>query len=133
MKQLDIVNGAMLLFRGSFINSRNELILIPKFNIYFMLDDVNNESDFKEKLCEYFSRSCCCSLPYSSDASNKKHHKENCEKFNAICGTDFTVDDMQLIYSRLGNGCNHQLAYEFVKSNFTLEVIDPRNQSEEGL
>ena len=124
MKQLEIVNNTMELFRGSFINSNNELILIPKFNIYFMLNNVNNESDFKEKMCEYFSRSCCCSLPYQTDKANDKYHKENCEKFNAICGTDSTVEDMELIYSHLGNGINHQLTYDFVKSNFNLELLN---------
>ena len=124
MKQLEIVSKTMELFRGSFINSNNELILIPKFNIYFRLDDVNSTSDFKEKLCEYFSRSCCCSLPYQTDKANKKHHKENCEKFNTICGTDFTADDMDIIYCHLGGGINHQLTYDFVKSNFNLELLN---------
>lgn len=34
MRQLKIVRKAMLLFEDSFINHNNELILIPKFNVY---------------------------------------------------------------------------------------------------
>ncbi len=128
MKQLEIVKKAMSLFKGSFINANNEIILIPKFNIYFMLDDVNNESDFKKKLCEYFSRSCCCSLVYTKSIANKKYHEENCNKFNAICGTQFTVADMEPVYTLLGNGCNHRLASEFVESNFNLDVLNAWNR-----
>ena len=130
MEQLDIVKKSMKMLKGSFINSINEIILIPKFNIYFRLDDVNNEADFKEKLCEHFSRSCCYSLPHKTDKANKNYHKKNCEIFNAICNTDFSVDDIGIIYAHLGNGCNHQLCYEFVKSNFNLEVLDARNRRE---
>lgn len=125
MKQLEIVKKAMRLCNGSFINYNNELILIPKFNVYFSLEDVSNDFQFKLKLCEYFSRECCSSIPYSSDKANTKYHQKNCEIFNALCGTCFSVLDMTLVYSRLGNGCNHSLADIFVIRGFDLDLLKP--------
>ena len=48
---------------------------------------------------------------------------ENCKRFNVICKTNFTVSDMILIYSKLGNGINRELTYEFIKSGFNLKVL----------
>lgn len=123
MKMLASVRKALTILPNSFINHNNEIILIPKFNVYTLLDDVETDEDFYIKLCEWFSRSCCCSIVYSQNKRLQKYYQENTEAFNFICGTDFTISQMDLIYQYLGNGINHTLAKEFVKSNFDLSVI----------
>ena len=40
-------------FPNAFINNSNELILIPKINLYFMLDDVSNMLEFNCKMIEW--------------------------------------------------------------------------------
>lgn len=65
MKQLECVNNLMTAFNGSFINCNNELILIPKFNVYIPLDTIETENDLKVALCERLSRDCCFALRYS--------------------------------------------------------------------
>lgn len=125
MNQLPIIQKAMCLFNGSFINRNNELIMIPKFNVYTLLNDVETETDFKVKLCEWFSRDCCCAMRYSQRWRLEEYWKNNTDIFNELCETDFSIDDMNLIYTKLGNGINRQLCKKFVESGFALKVLLP--------
>ena len=129
MNMLESVQKALKWLKGSYINHNNEIILIRKFNVYTLLDDVNTDEDFKVKLCEYFSRDCCCALRYSQQKRLNRYYQENIEAFNFICGTNFTIEQMDYIYTFLGNGVKHALAKEFVKSGFDLSVIDKYVQS----
>ena len=124
MKMLESVQKALRWFKGSYINHNNEIILIPKFNIYTLLDDVYSNEDFKVKLCEWFSRDCCCALRYSQKKRLERYWIENTDAFNYICGTDFSVEQMEYIYTYLGNGIRRDLAKKFVQSGFDLSVID---------
>ena len=129
---LESVQKALKHLHGSFINHKNEIILIPKFNVYTLLDDVETDDDFKVKLCEWFSRECCCSLRYSQYKRLKRYYQENTDAFNLICGTSFTTEQMEQIYTKLGNGIKHELAKKFVKSGFDLSVIADRSTEEGG-
>jgi hypothetical protein len=124
MKMLESVQKALKRLSGSYINHNNEIILIPKFNVYTLLDDVNTDDDFKVKLCEWFSRDCSCALRYSQQKRLNRYYQENTDAFNSICGTNFTVEQMEYIYTYLGNGIKHKLAQQFVASGFDLSVID---------
>lgn len=124
MKMLESVSKALKILPGSFINHNNEIILIPKFNVYTLLDDVETDDDFKVKLCEWFSRECCCALRYSQQKRLERYWQDNTVVFNFICGTNFTVDQMNYIYTYLGNGIKHELAKKFIKSGFDLLVIE---------
>ena len=120
---LESVQKALRRLHDSFINHNNEIILIPKFNVYTLLDDVETDDDFKVKLCEWFSRDCCCALRYSQNKRLERYYQENTDAFNFICGTNFTVEQMEYIYTYLGNGIKHELARKFVKGGFDLSVI----------
>ena len=120
---LESVQKALKRLHGSFINHNNEIILIPKFNVYILLDDVETDNDFKVKLCEWFSRDCCCALRYSQNKRLERYYQENIEAFNFICGTNFTKEQVEQIYTKLGNGIKHELTKKFVKSGFDLSVI----------
>ena len=134
MKMLESVQKALKHLHGSFINHNNEIILIPKFNVYTMLDDVQTDYDFKVKMCEWFSRDCCCALRYSQNKRLERYYQENTEAFNFISGTNFTTEQMKQIYIKLGNGIKHELAKKFVKSGFDLSVIadHPTEKGGEG-
>ncbi len=121
---LESVSKTLQYMEGSFINHNNEIIIIPKFNVYTLLDDVETDDDFKVKLCEWFSRDCCCALRYRYTKRLEKYYEDNIKFFNYICGTNFTKEDMNLIYTYLGNGIKHKLAQEFVKSGFNLLLIE---------
>lgn len=71
MQMLDSIRKTMLVFPKSYINYNNELILIPKFNVYICLDNIISDEDFYVELCEYFSRECSSALRSSSKPIKK--------------------------------------------------------------
>ena len=60
------VRNLMNVFEESFINRLNELILIPKTNLYICLDDVHNETELKYKIIEFCSRDASKAMPYKT-------------------------------------------------------------------
>lgn len=120
---LRISKKTMKVFDGSFINDNNELILVTKTNLYFRLDDVYNELDFKCKILEWCSRDACKTQPYSQQWRNNKYNDHIRRNINIILDTDFSKDDMLQIYTRLGNSCHHDLTVKFIESNYKLDLL----------
>ena len=113
----------MSIFNKSFINYINELILIPKTNLYFSLRNVENENDLKCKVLECCSRDAVKSMPYPTNRGNKRYQDDVRENINIFLNTDFTREDMELIYQMLGNGVRYDLTVEFVMSDYDLNIL----------
>lgn len=125
MSKLDsYVRHALNVFPKSFINRNNEIILQAKNNVYFRLDDVESELDFKCKMFAWVSRPIAKSL-------NKYWWPRVLLSFNEYMGTNFTKDDMYKIYDRLGNDINRYLTILFIESNYDLSLLD-RNPNVKG-
>lgn len=128
MKNKDIIVFPKLLiklmriFYDSFINYNMELIIIPKNNTYFRVDNIKTELDIKRKVLEYCSRSALKS-PYLTERSNKEFRAKVLNKINRFLETNFDDDDIELIYVKLGNGINSSLAEEFIKSGYDMEIL----------
>jgi len=99
-----------------FINEKNELIIEPTNNIYFRLEDVKNELDFKCKVLAWLSRPSCKGL-------SKPQQTHIRIIVNEVLGTNFTKDDMCKIYTYLGNDCNRELSVTFIKSKYDLSLL----------
>lgn len=110
-------------FRGCFINDNKELILIPKTNLYISLRDVDTSLDLKCKLLEWCSRDCVKAQPYNQEWRNQKYRLEVLSKLNEVLRTNFTQDEMELIYQKLGNAIRHNLTIKFVNSGYDLSVL----------
>lgn len=124
MKQLECITRLMDIFGDSFINGKNEIILIPKTNAYFCLEDVEDEFDVKCKLLEWCSRDASYAMPYIYPKSNEKYRDNVLEKINKYLGTNFSVSDMKEIYAVIGNGVNRDLTITFIKSNYNMDVLN---------
>lgn len=122
----DYVFEVMKQFPGSFINHNNELILIPKVNLYIRLEDVNTPTELKYKLLEWCSRDCSYALRYTQSWRNARYHDDVLARVNKCLGTNFTRDEMELIYERLGNRCNHKLTTKFVSSGYDMKLLEER-------
>ncbi|QUH22203.1 hypothetical protein [Alkaliphilus sp. B6464] len=113
-KCLERVN---LIFPKSFINLRGELILEPKNNVYFRLEDVNTELDFKCKVIAWLSRHSCKGV-------SNYWQKRFLKGINEFLCTDFSKEDMRKIYTTLGNDANRKLCVKFIESNYDLSLLE---------
>lgn len=107
------------IFDTSFIYKENELILHKKWNIYFRLDDIYDNYDFNYKLISYCSFYCAS----NHFKKNSKECKYIWNRINRWFKKDFTYDELQLIYTKIGSGANRNLGNEFIKSNLDFNIL----------
>lgn len=110
-------------FDGSFFNERDEFIAHRYSNTYFIFSNCETELDVKCKVLEWLSRSAHKGIPYSQEWRNKKFRKFMLDGINMFLHTDFSFDDMEIIYTYLGNSCHHQRTIDFIESGYDLSVL----------
>lgn len=110
-------------FPDSFINSNGELIISVKGNVYFIATDCTTKEDIICKLLEWCSRPLAKGEPFNSDKRNIEWRNSLICGLNEYLGTDFTQEDMYLIYEKLGNRVNHDLTLRFIESRYDLDLI----------
>lgn len=115
-----IINHALHVFPKSFINHNNEIILEPRNNVYFRLEDIKTELEFKCKMFAWVSRPIAKGL-------NKYWFPRVLRSFNELLGTNFTKDEMYKIYDRLGNDVNRKLTVLFIESNYDLSLLERKD------
>lgn len=99
-----------------FINQHFELIVEPKNNIYFRLEDIETELQLKCKVIAWLSRPSCKGV-------SEYWQKRIRAIVNEYLGTEFTFEEMQEIYTYLGNDCNRVKTIKFIESNYDLKVL----------
>lgn len=108
----------------SYINHNFELIVEPKYNIYFRLEDVKVELDLKCKVLEWLSRPSCKGVSLYFQKRIKA-------AVNEYLGTDFTFSQIEEIYTRLGNGCNRPKTIRFISSDYNFNVLTEQSEDYE--
>lgn len=111
-------------FDGSFFNERDEFIAHRYSNTYFIFSNCETELDVKCKVLEWLSRSAHKGSPYSQEWRNKKFRKFMLDGINMFLHTDFTFDDMEDIYTYLGNACNHKRTIDFIESGYDMKFFE---------
>ena len=74
------------------------------------------EEELKLKVLEWLSRA-------AHKEGNDTVRKWYLDGINKFLGTNFTNEDIELIYCKLGNAINRELTKRFVESNYNLEVL----------
>lgn len=110
-------------FPRSFINGGLEFIAHKRANEYFRLEDCECEFDVKCKVLEWFSRGAYKTEPFDSYCENEKFHEFMLNGINKYLGTNFSYDDMEIIYTYLGNRCNHEKTEKFIESGYDMAVL----------
>ena len=100
---------------NTFVNDCNELILIPKINAYFRLEDVNSKEDFLTKVIAYLS------YYGAKNHWNNRFSPMMCQYISFICDTDFEEEDIDKIYITVANSL--KASREYVKSNFDERLL----------
>lgn len=110
-------------FPGSFVNDSGEFIAHEEANQYFILGNCKDELEVKCKVLEWLSRAAFKTEPFDSGRKNNKFHKFMRDGINNFFETEFTEDDMEIIYTYLGNNCNRKLCVEFIESGYNMDVL----------
>ena len=110
-------------FDGSFFNEREEFIAHRYSNTYFIFANCESLEDVNCKVLEWLSRAADKGIPYRQEWRNKKFQQFMLEGINMFLHTDFSKDDIDLIYTYLGNACNHERTLEFVRSGYDMELL----------
>ena len=119
------INKLLFAFNKAFINNSNELIIEPKNNIYFRMDDVENKLDFDCKVIAWLSRP---SIKGVSTYWQQKIRKG----FNYYFDKKLTKEQIDLIYTRLGNDINRKLCIKFIESDFDLKLLEYEGYKKEA-
>ena len=123
MDRFEIMIELTKCFPGGFVNRIGEFIAHERANEYFNLGNCVSKHEVKCKVLEQFSRGAHKSQPYNTEKSNKKLHDFMLKGINDFLGTNFTEEDMAVIYQRLGNGINRRLTREFVDSGYDMKLL----------
>lgn len=104
-------------FPKAYVTMNFELILVPRTNTYINLNHCSTPDEFKAEVIEGVSR-------FAFKAFTKPLCKEHLDGINKLLDTHFTPEEIEYIYTNLGNGINHELCMKFVKSGYDLKVIE---------
>jgi hypothetical protein len=116
-------------FPNSFVNGSGEFIAHQEANQYFIFDNCETELDVKCKVIEWFSRGAYKSEPFNSNYKNACLHDFMRNGINEFLGTNFTHEDMEDIYTYLGNAIKHEKTIEFIESGYDMTFFNQfRNQ-----
>jgi len=113
----------MKCFPRSFVNCNYELIVHEAVNEYFRVD-VDHEIELKYKVLEWLSRAASKTEPFKSKKRNEEFSSFMLNGINQYLGTEFTTEDMRIIYQQLGNNANRELTIKFVKSVYDMEILN---------
>lgn len=123
MFDLNVAIRLMNCFPGSFINHNGEFIAHEKANEYFSLSTCGDELDVKCKVLEWLSRAASKGEPYRTAKSNLAFQRFMLDGINGYLHTTFSHDDIDMIYTYLGNACNHKKTIRFIESGYDMSVL----------
>lgn len=118
-------------FQGSFFNERDEFIAHRYSNTYFIFANCESEEDVKCKVLEWLSRAAHKGIPYSQEWRNKKFRQFILDGINMFLRTKFSFEDMEIIYTYLGNCCNHNKTIRFIESGYDMSVLNEQMKAGE--
>lgn len=111
-------------FPEAFINRNNELVFHPQINYSFILDDCHDSRDVKAKVLMWFSRPCCKTVVYKREKQNDNFHKKMTARLSEYLGVGLTIEQVMVIYQKLGNGVRKDLTYKFIDSGYDFQVLE---------
>ena len=113
-------------FPGSYINVRDEFIAHPRTNQYFLLNNCQTVEDIEAKVLEWLSRPAFKTQPYSQEWRNRRFHELMLAGVNSFLDTDFSEEDMELIYTYMGCGIKHSLMLDFIDHDMNMKWLRDR-------
>lgn len=110
------------------LNYYNEFIAHRGANRHYgaaclKLGGCETEEDVIAAALEMLTIDCCKSAPFETPEVNQRFHKYMLKGMNKLLGKAFTEKQYLGIYTCIGNGINHQLTVDFIRSGFDLKFL----------
>ena len=77
---------------------------------------------------EMLTIDCCKSRPFEAPDANDRFHKYMQKGMNKLLGKGFTQKQYMEIYAAIGNGINHQLTVDFIRSGYNIGILRANRQ-----
>ena len=113
----------MSCFKNSFINRDNELILVPRTNLFLNLNTIYSDEDLKYRVISACSRNCV-----SEKSQSAYWARITRVAVNMYLETEFEEGDFRLLYSKFGNRCNEEGARLFIEEGMDITQFDEWNE-----
>lgn len=133
-----MVDGSILgrlyaAFPRAILNTHGDFVADPRsaVNSWFILADCETEEAVTAKLLEWLSRDAFKSLHFNSLAANRRVWEYHRNGINAFCHTNFSAEDMEEIYTYLGNCCNHGKTLAFIRSGYDMTILSRKENFNE--
>ena len=98
------------------------IYLDEKNRLWFSLEKIESDIELKRRFISAVSR-CYKTEPYRTSKRNIEWQQKHISAFNEALGTKFNDDEIEYIYTYLGNGCNKPIAIKFIESGYELNVL----------
>lgn len=112
------VKEFMSLFKDSFINEIDELIVVPTTNLYFEIFDVKTKKDLICKILAWCSRDACKTEPFNTEKLNQEYRKHIRSGLNCFLNVAWDEETWSEMYDKYGNGINEQECRKMIEDNF---------------
>ena len=126
----DAMKDFLIKIMTAFPRSRIEYYVYGGFVIYldeknmfwFSLEKIESDIELKRRFISAVSR-CYKTEPYRTSKRNIEWQQKHISAFNEALGTKFNDDEIEYIYTYLGNGCNKPIAIKFIESGYDLNIL----------
>lgn len=128
MVSQNVLNELFAAFPNAIMNRHLEFVAEPhgRVNSYFCLEDCETRMDATCKVLEYLSREAYKSMHFNAKWRNEEVHEYHLRGINDFCGTAFSYEDIELVYTYIGNGINREKTLDFIRSGYDITVLDER-------
>lgn len=109
MNKDETLEKVLPFFPTALVTNDEELVIEPKNNIYFRIDDIFTNAGFECKLIAWCSRSACKGL-------SQYWQKYMRRGLNSYFNRNWSVDDWAKIYNRFGNDIRREECAKFLIS-----------------
>ena len=92
-------------------------------NQYFRTDNCETKKDVQKKVLAYWSRGAC-KTRFGGGKVTELIQNYIRRGINEYLGTNFSKEEMETIYTYLGNGCNEDMCERFIASKFDMGVLN---------
>lgn len=124
------IRKLLSIFNDGYLNPSLEFVIFHPFegkycNIYFNAGTCKTELDVKRKVLEWWSRDAYKTKFYYPKFDNQVYERL-LNGINTFLDTNFDKNQIEIIYSKLGNACNSSLCEEFIKSGYDFTLLEKK-------